>query len=86
MRACTRALRFGFDDYFFQLLRGPDMTKPTPYTAQGFADRRAYLDDVAKQFKREPVAVHELAALLGQAEDFRLLPITLRDFEEQRAN
>jgi hypothetical protein len=50
------------------------------------ADRRAYLDDMADQFKREPAAVHELAALLGQAEDFGLLPATLRDFEEQRTN
>ncbi len=62
------------------------MTKPTPYTAQGFADRRAYLDDMADQFKREPAAVYELADILGQAEDFGLLPATLRDFEEQRAN
>lgn len=60
------------------------MTKPTPYTAQGFTDRRAYLDDMAKQFKREPAAVHELAEILGQDQDFGLLPATLRDFEEQR--
>jgi hypothetical protein len=59
---------------------------PDPYTAAGYQDRADYLASLAKQFNREPEAVTETAALLGQAEDFGLLPITLRDFEEQRTN
>ena len=50
------------------------------YTANGFANRRAYLDSLCEEYPRE--TVYALAAMLGPSEDFDGLVTSLEDYAE----
>ncbi len=49
------------------------------YTANGYANRRAYLDSLAEDFGP---AVYALAFILGPSEDFDGLVTSLEDMDE----
>jgi len=55
--------------------------KMNDYTANGFANRRAYLDSLCEEYPRE--TVYALAAMLGPSEDFDGLVTSLEDYAEE---
>ena len=52
----------------------------TQYTAEGFANRRAYLDSLCEEYDRSTVMA--LADMLGPNEDFDGLITSLEDYAE----
>jgi hypothetical protein len=50
------------------------------YTANGYTDRRAYLDSLCEEYDRNTVRL--LADLLGPSEDFDGLVTALEDYSE----
>jgi hypothetical protein len=58
---------------------------PDQYTAAGHKSRADYFQTLASDFKTTAQAVQETAELLGQAEDFGLLPEVLRDHMNDRS-
>jgi hypothetical protein len=53
----------------------------TDYTANGYTDRRAYLDSLCEEYDRNTVLL--LADLLGPSEDFDGLVTALEDYAEE---
>lgn len=53
------------------------MQTSNPYAAQGYANRRAYLDSLCEDYPRP--LVYALADILGPGEDFDALVTTLED-------
>ena len=51
------------------------------YTANGFANRRAYLESLCEEYDRE--TVYMLAGLLGSSEDFDGLITSLEDYADE---
>lgn len=51
------------------------------YTANGFADRRAYLESLSDEYPRH--IVYAIAGMLGQSEDFDGLVTALEDYTEE---
>ena len=52
------------------------------YQSAGFADRRAYLDNLSEQMDIERRMVYQLAQMLGPNEDFDGLITTLEDYAD----
>ena len=59
-------------------------TAACPYRAAGFADRRAYLDDLRQEYGAE--IVDAATACLPASEDFDGLVTALEDWAEQEEN
>jgi hypothetical protein len=53
------------------------------YTAQGYANRRDYLDSLAADLGVPVHIVYTLAAVLGQSEDFDGLVTALEDYADE---
>ena len=53
------------------------------YQANGYANRRAYLQSLAEEFGIERETVFTLASILGQSEDFDGLITALEDEAER---
>ena len=53
----------------------------TDYTANGFANRRAYLESLCEEYDRD--TVYMLAGLLGSSEDFDGLITSLEDYADE---
>ena len=53
----------------------------TDYQANGFANRRAYLESLCEEYDR--TIVYALASVLGASEDFDGLITTLEDYAEE---
>jgi hypothetical protein len=51
------------------------------YEANGFANRRAYLESLCEEYG--PNAVFDLASMLGPSEDFDGLITALEDYSEE---
>jgi hypothetical protein len=51
------------------------------YTANGFKDRRAYLESLCEEYDRD--TVYMLAGLLGSSEDFDGLVTSLEDYADE---
>jgi hypothetical protein len=51
------------------------------YTANGFANRRAYLESLCEEYDRD--TVYMLAGLLGSSEDFDGLITSLEDYADE---
>lgn len=51
------------------------------YTANGFKDRRAYLESLCEEYARD--TVYMLAGLLGSSEDFDGLITSLEDYADE---
>jgi len=51
------------------------------YSAQGFANRRAYLESLCDEYDR--TTVYALAAMLGPSEDFDGLVTSLEDYADE---
>jgi hypothetical protein len=51
------------------------------YTANGHADRRAYLDSLCDEYPRH--IVYAIAGMLGASEDFDGLVTALEDYTEE---
>ena len=51
------------------------------YQAQGYANRREYLEGLAQEYPRE--TVFALASMLGPSEDFDGLVTALEDFADE---
>ena len=51
------------------------------YTANGFKDRRAYLESLCEEYDRD--IVYMLADLLGSSEDFDGLITSLEDYADE---
>jgi hypothetical protein len=51
------------------------------YTANGFKDRRAYLESLCEEYDRD--TVYMLAGLLGSSEDFDGLITSLEDYADE---
>jgi len=51
------------------------------YTANGFKDRRAYLESLCEEYERD--TVYMLAGLLGSSEDFDGLITSLEDYADE---
>jgi len=54
--------------------------KPNPYTAQGYASRRDYLESLTDEYPAD--IVYALADILGPGEDFDGLITALEDAAE----
>jgi hypothetical protein len=50
------------------------------YTANGYANRREYLDSLCEEYPRE--VVYSMASMLGPTEDFDGLVTALEDFAD----
>jgi hypothetical protein len=55
--------------------------KMNDYTANGFKDRRAYLESLCEEYDRD--TVYMLAGLLGSSEDFDGLVTSLEDYADE---
>jgi hypothetical protein len=53
------------------------------YTANGFKNRREYLDSLAEAYGLPRETVHSLAAMLGASEDFDGLIVALDDAADE---
>jgi hypothetical protein len=53
------------------------------YTANGYANRRAYLEALAEDFGIDQQTVFTLASILGASEDFDGLVTALEDHAEE---
>jgi hypothetical protein len=51
------------------------------YSAQGFANRRAYLESLCDEYDR--TTVYALAGMLGPSEDFDGLVTSLEDYADE---
>lgn len=52
----------------------------TTYEANGYKDRREYLDSLAEDYGKD--AVYALASVLGASEDFDALVTSLEDYAD----
>jgi hypothetical protein len=78
---------FSVGDYFLDtdgdaqaIVEGGGM-QPTNYKAQGFKNRRAYLESLCEEYPRS--MVFALASMLGESEDFDGLVTSLEDAAEE---
>ena len=56
------------------------MNNQTTYQANGYANRKAYLDELANEYGKH--AVYSLATILGESEDFDGLVTSLEDYAD----
>jgi hypothetical protein len=53
------------------------------YTANGYKNRREYLDSLVEAYGLPPATVYTMAAMLGESEDFDGLIVALDDAADE---